>query len=222
MRFSSLFKPPLRSHVIRRSVEVVALLGVIAGAWYAFGVAEQEHQGFLLTQDALDRQPEIEARVAEVQAMLVASEQDLQRVAGTILHRDDLGVYITWLEERAQKHRVGLQVKRVTSPEPVNPGSSEVEPVVPIGANHAFVELDIVVTGTTSALLELLHDVEHGQYLSAVPHWELRAGLRSSLPAGVSGVGSAPVGDQPEGEEEVIDNRQLVATITIIMKRNGS
>ncbi|MAF80866.1 hypothetical protein CL628_02525 [bacterium] len=87
-------------------------------------------------------------------------------------------------------------------------------------ANYGVVRLNLVASGTTSALLEFLHDVEHGQQLSAAPEWTLRTAQRSGRGVAIpSGIGAPP---GAAGNESVPNNNQLAAELILITQDDGS
>ncbi len=217
MKTSLLWQTPLRATLLRRLAELLVLAALVTGAWYGQGLVRDQRLGYLAAEIERERRPQTEALLGEIENSMAEQSPDLERIQATIPTRANLGEYITFLEGRATKHRVEMQITNVTQ-EP-EPEPEEVSPV-PLVAGYVVVRLNVIVTGTTSALFEFLHDVEHGQQLSAVPEWMLRSAQRTGRGVAVpSGIGTPP-GDA--ATESVPDNNQLAAEIILITEDDGS
>jgi len=208
-------KGPLRPTAIRRLIELVVVVGLVAGVWYGQQLIQSQRQDYLSARLERERRPATKALLGEVEADINAQSKELSQLANALPAREDLGEYISFLEGRASKHRIEVEITDVGDDMPLD---SKEDPPVYIASGYGVVRLQLIGSGTTSALLEFMHDVEHSQFVSAVPKWDIRSGTRGGSRTNVpSGIGTPP-GD---AVEEVPSDNQLSVEIIIITKSDG-
>ncbi|MAF80867.1 hypothetical protein CL628_02530 [bacterium] len=121
MKVSLLWQTPLRPVAIRRLVELLVLVALVAGAWYGQGLVRDQRLGYLLAEIERERRPQTEALLGEIEHSMAEESPNLERIQATIPARADLGEYITFLEGRATKHRIELQITKVEAEPELEP-----------------------------------------------------------------------------------------------------
>lgn len=215
MQVAKLFSAKFRSIMLWRVAEILLLVGLIVAATYVQKLTHKYRYAYEAARQVQDQRPETEAQLTAIEQGLSAAKPQLEAVIAQLPPRDDIGEYLSWLEQRAAKYHVQLQITNVQAE--VTPEATEGEPSPPpvISNGYAVVRISIIGNGETSSLFEFLHDIEHGPYVSAVPSWALRPSAQAgaggtAVPRGIG----APPGS---GSEDSRPHNQLTAQIIALV-----
>lgn len=184
MQVTKLFSAKFRFMMLWRVAEILLLTGLVVVVTYVQQLAHEYHYTYAAAREAQNRRPETEAQLTATLQQLATATPQLAAVMALLPPRDDIGEYLSWLEQRAAKYHVQLQITNVQADTPPEATEGEPSPPVVISSGYAVVRISITGNGETSSLFEFLHDIEHGPYVAAVPSWT----LRPSVQAGAGGM----------------------------------